>query len=144
MSAESAQAFPASADDQHLTTDFQTIVGQYLIRHRSILDIMSKLQEASSRVQRAVAKAVTMCGCVQVRAERQQVPEGTSYGELRQYVQTHLDGELCEQCHEVLEVELGQTFFYITAVCDTLGMQATDVLQQEKQRLETLGVYNLT
>lgn len=144
MSVQSPQAYPTGTDRQDLTRDFQAVVGQYLIRHRSILDIMSKLQEASSRVQRALAKAVTVCGCVQIRAERQQVPEGIDYAELKQYVQTHLDGQLCEQCHEVLEIELGQTLFYITAVCDILGLQATDVLRQEKQRLETLGVYNLT
>lgn len=144
MSAEFPQAYPTPTSAQELTVEFQAVVGQYLIRHRSILDIMSKLQEASSRIQRAVAKAVTVCGCVEIQAERQRVPEGTAYGDLKQYVRTHLDGHLCEQCREVLETELGQTFFYITAVCDTLGLQATDVLHQEKQRLETLGVYNLT
>ncbi|HHT27849.1 MAG TPA: DUF1573 domain-containing protein, partial [Firmicutes bacterium] len=38
---------------------FQEAVNEYLVRHRSILDILSKLQESVARTNRAVAKAVT-------------------------------------------------------------------------------------
>lgn len=144
------QLTPVSAHDANtdLTTEFQLAVGEYLIRHRSILDILSKLQEASARVQRAVAKAVTVCGCVEIHAARQQVPEQApediSYAELKQYVRSHLGGDPCDHCRDVLETELGQTFFYATALCETLNLQATDILTQEKQRLVTLGVFNLT
>src|SRR5690606_41105992 len=31
---------------------FQQAVGEYLIRHRSVLDVLSNMQEASARVQR--------------------------------------------------------------------------------------------
>lgn len=131
-----------------LADDFQEAVGEYLIRHRSILDVISKLQEAAARVQRAVAKAVTVCGCVEVNAARQSItapsPEDISYADLKEHVQSHVDGSLCEHCRDVLEVELGQAYFYTTALCETFDLRAADVLAKEKQRLETLGVFNLT
>ena len=46
--------------------DFQANVEKYLIRHRSVLDIMSKYQESTARVNRALAKAVTECGCISI------------------------------------------------------------------------------
>lgn len=143
MSAEASPPFSVPESAYDAANEFQTAVERYLIRHRSILDILAKLQDASSRVQRAVAKSVTSCGCVTIDARRQSVPEGITYTELKQHVHTHVDGELCEQCSEVIEAELGQNLFYVTAVCETLGLQMSDVLQQEKKRLETLGVYNL-
>ena len=42
--------------------DYQSMIRDQLLRHRSILDILSKYQEATSRVNRAVIKAVTSCG----------------------------------------------------------------------------------
>ena len=51
--------------------DFQESVSELLIRHKSILDIMTKLEEAQSRVNRAVAKAVTNCGCIKVNGRKQ-------------------------------------------------------------------------
>lgn len=137
---------PTATDD--LTAEFQLAIREYLIRHRSIMDTLSKLQEASARVNRAVAKAVTVCGCVEVQARRQQVPEQASeditYVELKQYVQTHLSGEACDQCRDALATELGQTFFYATALCETFNMRASDILNRELQRVVTLGVFNLT
>lgn len=131
-----------------LTTELQLAVREYLIRHRSIMDTMSKLQEASARVNRAVAKAVTVCGCVEVQARRQQVPkeasEDITYVELKRYVQTHLSGDVCDQCRDVLEAELGQTFFYATALCETLNLRASNIVNRELQRVVTLGVFNLT
>lgn len=144
MSAEALRPMSAAENESDLVNDFQTVVERYLIRHRSILDILSKLQDSSSRVQRAVAKAVTSCGCVTVDAQRQSVPEDTPYTEVKQHVHTHLHGELCVQCREVIEAELGQNLFYVTAMCETFGLHVGDILQQEKQRLNTLGVYNLT
>lgn len=131
-----------------LADDFQQAVGEYLIRHRSVLDVITKMQEAASRVQRAVAKAVTVCGCVEVNATRQAIsapsPEEITYAELKQHVQSHVKGDLCEHCRDILEVELGQAYFYTTALCETFDLRAADVLAKEKQRLETLGVFNLT
>lgn len=42
--------------------EFQNTVSKYLVRHHSILDILSKVQESTARVNRATVKTVTSCG----------------------------------------------------------------------------------
>jgi hypothetical protein len=123
---------------------FQQAVGDYLIRHRSILDVLSKLQEANARVNRAVAKAVTNCGCLAIAASRQPASDQMSLEEYRQQTQTHVKGELCEHCREIIESELGSNLFYLTALCEVMHLNLSDVLEKEKKRLNTLGVFNLS
>jgi hypothetical protein len=55
--------------------DFQNAVNESLLRHKSILDILSKLNETEARINRAVTKSVTNCGCVEINASKQQLPE---------------------------------------------------------------------
>src|SRR3972149_11633490 len=71
---------------------FQDTVNQYLIRHRSILDVQSKLSEAAARVNRAIAKSVTNCGCISIDASRQRFPVELSLAEIREMMQTHVNG----------------------------------------------------
>lgn len=66
--------------------NFQVAVEEYLIRHKSILDIMTKIQESSSRVNRALAKTVTECGCMEINAKRQTFPEDVSLSDLRKFM----------------------------------------------------------
>ena len=124
--------------------DFQETVSQYLVRHRSILDVLSKLQEATARVNRAIAKAVTNCGCLGISAHRQEFPDDTSFHNLKEYMDTHLNGSLCESCREIIETEMGQCFFYMAALCGLLDLKMDDILDSERDRLSTLGLYNLT
>jgi len=91
--------------------NFQKTVDELLIRHRSILDTLSKLQEANGKINRAVAKSVTRCGCLRISARRQEIPPDTDFLSWKNYTETHLDGELCERCREVLESELGESLF---------------------------------
>ncbi|NLG83232.1 MAG: DUF1573 domain-containing protein [Firmicutes bacterium] len=123
---------------------FQATVDEYLIRHRSILDVLSKLQEATARVNRALAKAVTTCGCVEISASRQRIPEGVEFPRLKEFMATHLKGELCESCREIVETELGQGLFYFTALCSLLGFRIEEIMAREEERIATLGPYNLT
>ncbi len=123
---------------------FQQAVGDYLIRHRSVMDVLSKLQEANARVNRAVAKAVTNCGCVTVHASKLPVSDQMSLEQYREQAQSHLQGELCEHCREVLESEVGSTLFYLTALCEVMGLELSQVLEKEKKRINALGVFNLS
>lgn len=125
-------------------TEFQTAVDEYLIRHRSALDILTKYQEAAARVNRAFAKAVTECGCVELKASRQQIPGHAPYSDLKQYMSSHLSGEPCEQCKEVLITELGHNLFYMAALCNLAGLRLHDVMGQECKNVKTLGVYHLS
>ncbi|RJQ12038.1 MAG: DUF1573 domain-containing protein [Bacillota bacterium] len=121
--------------------DFQETVGRYLARHKSVLDLMSKLQEASARTNRAVAKAVTSCGCVQVVAAKQQVPDDASYSDIARHMQTHLEGDLCENCREALEGEVGRQLLYLAGLCEVAGLCLATVLEKEHDRLSALGPY---
>jgi hypothetical protein len=123
--------------------DFQKTVDSMLIQHQSILDILSKGQEASARVNRAVVKSVTSCGCISVDAQKTTIPENATLADLKYIYTSHLNGTLCPSCREVLEAELGKQFFYIAALANTLGFSIDEILGNEKARLETLTVYNL-
>ena len=46
--------------------DFQNSVNDSLLRHKSILDLITKYSESCSRVNRAIAKSVTNCGCLTI------------------------------------------------------------------------------
>lgn len=124
-----------------LCSQFQETVKECLIRHRSILDVTSKLQEAQARISRAIAKSVTTCGCIQIDASRQRVPSDITLSQLGDYMDTHLQGQLCEQCKEVIEAEMGSTFFYLAALCNSLDINLYDVLIKEQKKLSALGVY---
>lgn len=123
---------------------FQQAVSDYLIRHRSIMDVLSKYQETNARVNRAVAKAVTNCGCLAVHASRRSCSEEMSLEDYRQLADSHLQGELCEHCQEVIEGEIGANLFYLAALCEVLGLDLATVLEKEKNRINTLGVFHLS
>ena len=125
--------------------EFQNVVGDLLIRHSSILDILSKLAESNSRVNRAVVKSITNCGCLSVHAEKVQIPENVeSFDELRRFLDSHLRGELCPNCEEVLFSELGKLLFYSAALCNTLNISLYDVFIKEYKEASTLGIFNMT
>lgn len=123
---------------------FQEGVTQYLSRHRSILDVQSKLSESTARVNRAVAKAVTTCGCITITAGRQAFPPTAGFRDLNRFMSTHLQGEMCPRCREVVETEMGSALFYLAALCSLLNLNMQDVLEKEYTRVNALGVFNLT
>lgn len=124
--------------------EFQATVSQCLVRHKSIIDIITKIQETAGRVNRAVAKSVTSCGCLEVNAKKQQFPANISLYELTQFMETHLKGDLCENCKEVIEQEIGNHLFYLAALCNILGLSLNDIISKENEKLSTLGIYNLS
>ena len=126
------------------TITFQALVSEVLIRHRSILDVMTKLQESNSKVSRAVAKSVTNCGCLAISAGRQDLPPDTDFLSWKNHMESHLTGDLCPRCQEIVETELGQTFFYLAALCSLLHLDIEEILEKEKARISTLGLFNLT
>jgi CYTH domain-containing protein len=123
---------------------FQQTVTEYLIRHRSILDVESKLSEATVRVNRAIAKAVTSCGCISIHATRQRFPAELSLTEVRDLMQSHLEGTLCDRCREALETEIGMALFYLAATCGLFGLDLEVAMKKEHNRVASLGVFHLT
>lgn len=124
--------------------DFQKTVSEFLVRNRSILDVMTKLQDAATRVNRALAKTVTSCGCLRIVASKQELPQDVSFSQVADYVKSHIEGELCPNCADVIESELGNAIFYLAATCCLLDIDLQDVLERENDRINTLGVYSLT
>ena len=146
---------PFCENNQHKVTDqsaqpedefpfmgnFQQKVSELLVRHKSILDCITKYQESAARVNRAITKTVTWCGCINVKAERQDLPEEVSLQDFHQYVETHLEGELCKNCREVIQEEVGNHLFYLAALCNLLDVNLNETMEQELSRLNTLGRY---
>ncbi len=123
--------------------DFQANVRENLVRHYSILDIASKFQETNARVNRALFRAVTDCGCITINASKQVLPDDCSFEDVRNHIQSHLTGQLCENCREVLEAEMGQNLFYLTGMCNALGLSLNEIIVKESQRINTLGIFHL-
>lgn len=125
-------------------SQFKKTVDQYLIRHQSILDILSKSQETNALIGRATIKAVTQCGCIKINAEKPEFPEETSLGDLKNILNSQVEGQLCEQCREIIEKEIGKNLFYLTALCNTLDLDLDHILKKENDKVQTLRVFNLT
>lgn len=127
-----------------LCDEFQNTVSELLIRHQSILDVLTKSQEANARTNRAIVKAVTNCGCIKVNACKRDIPEEASLDDLRSLMENHLNGHLCESCKEIIEGELGRSLFYLAALCNTLDLNMYDIFIKEHKKLSTLRIFNFT
>ena len=123
--------------------NFQDEVSECLLRHKSILDILTKYTESSARINRAVVKSVTNCGCMKINASKQILPQNdNSLDDLSKSLKTHIDGCLCENCREVIEREIGNNLFYLTSLCNTLDINLYDVLLKENDKMSTLGKFS--
>ena len=122
--------------------NFQNCVNESLLRHKSILDVLTKLQDSQARINRAVAKSVTNCGCIEINAEKQCIPDSEDIIEtLNSCFKTHIKGKLCDNCREIIEQEIGNHLFYITSLCNNLDLNLYDIFIREYDKMNTLGKY---
>ena len=92
-----------------MTQDFERLqlaIEKYYHRNKGIMDTLSKLNVSVSKTQRAVVKTATQCGCTEIFVTKQ--PPG-----LEREAESMLIGRICPSCREVLEKNLGDTFFYL-------------------------------
>jgi hypothetical protein len=122
----------------------QQQVSELLLRHRSLMDVLSKYGQTGATVNRAVTKAVTECGCIQLHAKKQNFPDEVNLHEAQSNVENHLSGDLCEHCKDVLKDELGRNLFYMSALCNLLEINLNDVVDHETQKCTTLGLFKLS
>lgn len=123
---------------------FQNLVDESLLRHKSILDILTKLQESECRINRAVAKSVTNCGCIEICGKKQDLPnDNTDIEDMSHLLKTHLEGSLCDNCRDIIEREIGNNLFYLTSLCNVLDLNLYDILLKEHNKIGTLGKYSL-
>jgi predicted house-cleaning noncanonical NTP pyrophosphatase (MazG superfamily) len=123
--------------------EFQDNVSDVLIRHKSIIDVITKFQESCARVNRAVVKSASSCGCVEIHAKVQELPSDISYEDLQHYLNNHLSGELCDICRDKIEEELGNHLFYLAAICSTLDLNLKDIIDKQWKGIKALGKFSL-
>ncbi|BEP30160.1 nucleoside triphosphate pyrophosphohydrolase family protein [Helicovermis profundi] len=124
---------------------FQETVDDVLIRHVSILDVVTKLQESGAKVNRSTIKTITSCGCIKLNTTSldKKVPSDMDYEELKNYKLTHTDGDVCPVCKEKIEQEIGNHLFYLSALCNHFNLDLEDILDKEYNRISTLGKFSL-
>lgn len=122
---------------------FQQAVDEMLVRNRSIIDLITKFQVSNARVNRTIVKAVTHCGCVKINASKQIFPEDGDLEEARKSMQTHLEGQMCENCRDLVEKEIGSNLFYLASICEALDLNLSDILEKEHERMTLLGKFSL-
>ncbi len=123
---------------------FQGKVSELLLRHKSILDSLSKHSEAAARVNRAITKTVTNCGCISVKAGKQNIPPEASFEDCGKYLNSHIEGQLCESCREIIEEEIGNSLFYLAALSHLLNFNLEDVMHKEYEKITALGYFHLS
>ncbi len=121
--------------------EFQNSVNDSLLRHKSIIDLISKYSESTARVNRAIAKSVTNCGCIKINACKQELPENDTLENISKNLSSHIEGTLCNSCREIIEREMGNNLFYLTALCNNLDINLYDILLKENSKIDTLGKF---
>lgn len=123
---------------------FQDQVSELLLRHRSLLDVLSKFQQTNAAANRSVIKSITECGCIQVHAAKQAYHPDLTLDEAKDVLGTHVSGQLCEHCMEVVSAELGRNLFYMSALSNLLQVDLEQVVENESKKCSTLGLFNMS
>jgi len=126
-----------------MVDEFQFTVGELLVRNKSILDQITKFQDSNGRVNRGIIKTVTQCGCLNIHAEKQPYDPDAEFEEIRDSMDTHLKGALCDNCRDLIEKDIGRNLFYLASICNTLDLNLYDIIIKELDRIKMLGKYNL-
>ena len=124
--------------------EFQEQVADLLLRHRSVLDIMSKYQQTNAAVNRTVTKSITECGCIIVNASKQPYAEQVTMESAKEAMNTHIDGQLCEHCQDIVKTEIGKNVFYLSALANILNLNLDEIIAEESKRCSTLGLYKFS
>lgn len=123
--------------------EFQNMTANLQLLNKSILDIVTKLDEQTSMLNRAVFKSATHCGCIEIHATKQLYSPNKTLEENQLDLDTHIEGELCPKCREKVTEEMGELLFYLASMCQALGLDLEEVMSQKMDHLKTLGIYNL-
>lgn len=126
-----------------LIDDFQYTAQELLVRNKSILDLITKYQDSNSRVNRAIIKSVTQCGCLTISAHKQDIPEDANFDEIKNSTDAHVGGTLCDNCRDAIERDMGRNVFYLASLCNALDLNLYDIILKENDRIRMLGKYNL-
>jgi len=126
-----------------IVDQFQYTVQDLLVRNKSILDSLTKFQDSNASINRAIVKAVTMCGCISINATKQTFPDTFDYDSIKNSLSTHLNGSLCDNCRDAIEKEIGKNLFYLASLCNTLDLNLYDIIIKEIERVKMLDKFSL-
>ncbi|MFC0212849.1 DUF1573 domain-containing protein [Paenibacillus chartarius] len=124
--------------------EFQDQVSELLLRHRSLLDVLSKFQQTGAAVNRAVVKSITECGCIELNATKQGYSPEMTLEEAKNVLDSHVNGQLCEHCREVVSAEIGRNLFYMSALGNLLKLDLQETVEDESKKCTTLGLFTLS
>lgn len=124
-------------------SEFQNIIGNLQLLNKSVLDIVTKLDEQTSMLNRAVFKSATHCGCIEIHATKQLFSDNKTLEENMLDLDNHVEGELCPKCKEKIEEEMGELLFYLASMCTALDLDLDNIMATKLAHLKTLGIYNL-
>lgn len=127
-----------------IAEEFQYTVSEQLICNRSILDILSRQQECVARLNDAIVKTVTSCGCLKIEAKKTKIPDDLTLDQLKKVLDSHLSGQLCPHCREKIEREIGRKMIYLAALCNLLDLNLFDIIIKEHNKIKLLRHYSLT
>ena len=121
--------------------NFQEKVSHLIVRNQNILDILTKCQNSCGKICRSTVKTATGCGCLKIVGEKclPVFPDG----DFTQKVNSGTEGELCPECRNIIENEIGEMLFYIAGLCNALGLSIKDIMKKEIKNVEVLGKYSL-
>lgn len=123
--------------DSFILEEFQYLTEEQLKRNSSLLDLMTKNEVTGGKVNRALSKAITHCGCIRLSAGRH------GRGETTLKERAQITGNLCDTCREELERMIGEHLFYLTGILNPLNLSLYDIVLTELKRQKMLGKYNL-
>ncbi|HCX61218.1 DUF1573 domain-containing protein [Sedimentibacter sp.] len=123
--------------------EFQNLTANLQLLNKSILDVVTKLDEQTSMLNRAVFKSATHCGCIEIHATKQLFSQNKTLEENQLDLENHIEGELCSKCREKIEEEMGELIFYLASMCSALNLDLNDIMESKLDHLKTLGIYNL-
>ena len=124
-------------------SEFQKLTAELQLMNKSILDIVTKLDEQTSMLNRAVFKSATHCGCIEIHATKQIYSPHKSLEENQKELDTHIEGELCPKCRDKIEEEMGELLSYLASMCEALNLDLADIMSKKHEHLKTLGLFNL-
>ena len=123
--------------------EFQNLTTNLQLLNKSILDVVTKLDEQTSMLNRAVFKSATHCGCIEIHATKQLFSQNKTLEENQIDLENHIEGELCPKCREKIEEEMGEIMFYLASMCSSLNLDLNEIMDSKLDHLKTLGIYNL-
>ncbi len=111
-------------------------IEKYYKRNKSLADTLSKCESSMGKVVRSVTKSATQCGCIEYSAKKQKFS-------LDAPMKSLMEGQLCEECLDIIKTEAGQLLFYVFALCMELGIDVNELIEKESYTVKMLGKFNL-